>query len=269
MDRFVRRFVPSLARLSYNPIFKVVGNAVSAVPALLYPEFRNLPPNHMRVRIGTGSNVIFNQPFYLRIGTNFWLPWLASGYVTAKSDIVEIGCGCGRIAHYLRGDWFSGTYVGVDIDQEMLDWDASHFPRDKFSFIASPHTSATYVAGDGQRRSDLFSFPQDWKKDFVYSTSLYTHLLEPELRNYTSESFKVLRPGGTMYMSFFCLDSVGRDGRWTFQHRIGDAYVENMKYPEAAVAYTRQFMGDQCRSTGFSEVSINETPTQSTVTCRK
>jgi SAM-dependent methyltransferase len=268
VDRLIRVIIPSAAQLSYNPGFKLLGNAISAIPSLIYPEFRGLPPNHLRVRVGVGNKVIFNHVYHLEAGVLFWQRWLSSGYVTGTSDIVEIGCGCGRIAHHLRGDWFKGSYVGIDIDSELLEWCNSHFPSEKFNFMPSPHASATYAA-DGTEKGSLFAFPENWQKDFVYSTSLYTHLLEPELLNYTRESFKVLRHGGTMYMSFFCLDSVERGGRWTFSHRIGEAYVENMKYPEAAVAYTREYVESLCRSVGFSDVSVIESSGQSVLICRK
>jgi SAM-dependent methyltransferase len=182
---------------------------------------------------------------------------------------VEIGCGCGRIAHHLRGDWFTGSYVGIDIDQEMLDWDSAHFPRDKFTFMKSPHKSVTYSATKTDQQSGVFAFPDSWKKDFVFSTSLYTHLLEPELRNYTSESYKILRDGGTMYMTVFCIDSMDLGNRWTFKNRMGEAYVESTKYPEAAVGYTREYLENLCRATGFKEITISRERSQSALICRK
>ena len=72
-----------------------------------------------------------------------------------------------------------------------------------------------------------------------------------------------------MYMTFFCLDSVGLGDRWSFKHKIGNAYVEDLKYPEAAVAYSREFMENLGKSTGFSDVSVNTNQAQSTFVCRK
>ena len=112
MDRLIRPFIPTTAMLSYNPVFRVLGDVLSEIPSLLYPEFRGLPPNHLRVRVGVGNKLLFNQVYHLRVGAGFWLSWLSSCYVKANSDILEIGCGCGRIAHHLRGDWFAGSYVG-------------------------------------------------------------------------------------------------------------------------------------------------------------
>jgi SAM-dependent methyltransferase len=268
IERVARIFIPSTAKLSYNPLFRLLGDMISALPCVLYPEFRSLPPNHLRVRIGVGNKLLFNQAQYLEVGYSFWLQWLSRGYVTDRSDILEIGCGCGRIAHHLRGEWFTGTYIGVDIDQELLNWDSSNFPPNKFKFVSSSHTSATYSAGVAKEGSQ-FTFPDNWEKDFIYSTSLYTHLLERELINYTNESFRVLRRGGTMFMTFFCLDSVELGKRWTFQHKIGEAYVESMKYPEAAVAYSRKYIQEMCQSVGFSNVSVIESKGQSSLICTK
>jgi SAM-dependent methyltransferase len=246
----------------------VLGNAISELSSLFYPEFRGLPPNHLRVRVGVANKLLFNQNYHLQVGAGFWLSWLSSGFVRADSDILEIGCGCGRIAHHLRGDWFAGSYVGIDIDQEALRWNASHFPSPKFAFLPSPHASATYATHAADEGAAI-AFPEDWKKDFIYSTSLYTHLLTDELANYTRESFRVLRPNGTMYMTFFCLDSVELGNRWTFSHKIGEAFVENIKYPEAAVAYRREYIEKLCYSIGFSRVSVVEERGQSSLICRK
>jgi len=220
------------------------------------------------VRVGVVNSVLFNQVYHLQAGKDFWLSWLSSGYAKADSNILELGCGCGRVAHHLRGDWFTGRYTGVDIDREALEWNASHFPSPKFSFLPSPHVSATY-SSDSSDKGEPITFPDDWEMDFIYSTSLYTHLLEDEVVNYTRESYRVLRPNGTMYMTFFCLDSVELGDRWTFKHKIGEAFVENIKYPEAAVAYTREFLERLCYSVGFSSVSIIEGRGQSSLICRK
>jgi SAM-dependent methyltransferase len=268
IDRLMRAFIPTTTKLSYIPVFRVLGNVLSEIPSLFYPEFRGLPPNHLRVRVGVGNKLLFNQAYHLQVGAGFWLSWLSSRYVKADSDILEIGCGCGRIAHHLRGDWFTGSYVGIDIDQESLQWSAAHFPPERFKFLPSPHVSTTYKAHPADGGAPI-AFPQDWAKDFIYSTSLYTHLLEEEVVNYTRESFRALRPNGTMYMTFFCLDSVDLGKRWTFNHRIGEAFIQDIKYPEAAVAYTREFMERLCYSVGFSDVSVIEDHSQSSLICRK
>jgi len=74
-------------------------------------------------------------------------------------------------------------------------------------------------------------------------------------------------------MTFFCLDDLeGRglmEGRWTFSHPLGPARVENPRYPESAVAYTRPWMIEAARSAGFAEADVILPNYQSTIACRK
>jgi hypothetical protein len=57
-DRIYRRFVPSVAKLSYNPFVKAAGNAIAMMLALPFPELRDLPPNHPRIRVGAGNRIL-------------------------------------------------------------------------------------------------------------------------------------------------------------------------------------------------------------------
>ncbi len=265
----IRRLCPSNALLSYNSIFKVVGNSVSNILGTPFPQFRRLPPNHLRVRVGVGTQLLNNQARHLEIGSQFWLECFAKGYVTAEADIVEIGCGCGRIAMHLNADYFSGTYLGIDIDLEMIEYCRSHFPSPQFSFRLSPHTSSTYRATDCSWQEDnLFTIAPD-SKDFIYSTSLFTHLLEKEMAFYLQESFRALRYDGMIVMSFFCIEHVEIGSPWTFSHRIGNAYIDIETYPEAAIAYSKDYMIQLVRELGFRDICVSGRPVQSFLLARK
>ena len=267
--KLIRRLCPSNALLSYNPVFKVVGNAVSNILGAPFPEFRSLPPNHLRVRVGVGAQILNNQVHHLEIGSEFWLECFAKGYVTAEADIVEIGCGCGRIAMHLNEGYFSGTYLGIDIDPEMIEYCRSYFPSPRFSFRLSPHRSSTYRASERSRQeANLFTIAQPDSKDFIYSTSLFTHLLEEEMAFYLRESFRALRCNGIIVMSFFCIEHVEMGRPWTFSHR-GNAYIDIEKYPEAAIAYSKNYMIRLVRELGFRDICVSGRPVQSFVLARK
>jgi len=261
LARLARRIIPSTSLLSHNPLFKLIAD-MSDIPArLVWPEFRALPPNHLRIRVGVGNRFFSNQTYYLTHAESFWLYQVSTGAVGFTSTIVDIGCGCGRFAHHLR-DFrtndcrFDGRYIGIDIDQEMLDWCQTHFDSGRFEFIHSTHASKSYAQDGG---SSTYSIPlPDCTADFVFSTSLFTHLLEGELRNYLEESFRIMRLGARMSMSFFCLDypPPTYGGRHTFKHRIGNAAVESLAVPEAAVAYSEAFAVGVAREVGFSDVAV-------------
>jgi len=255
-DRFLRKFVPSVAKISYNPVLKFLLDACDIVPNLLIRDFRHLPPNHLRVRIGVSNNVIGNQPWYYTGALSFWLYCFSRGWVTMDSTIVDIGCGCGKFAYHFRdyefnGSRFSGKYIGIDIDPEPLAWCRNHFDSERFEFHLSSHASKVY-AGTGA--GEAYTLPiGSGTVNFVFSSSLFTHLLEPELVNYMAESHRVLAPGGIMAMNCFLMDypppTFG--GRHTFAHKMGNAFVESVRLPEAAVAFESKFLLDLADKVGF------------------
>jgi SAM-dependent methyltransferase len=250
----------------------MVGDAIASSLSLPFSELRRLPPNHLRIRIGVGNRILTNHVHFIEMGNGIWLDFLSNKYCTSTSNIVELGCGCGRIAWPLRGDWFRGTYVGVDIDAEMIDYCRGHFPHERFHFVLSPHMSKTYssreVPSSSAARSPL-AIAEAASKDFIFSISLYSHLLEDEFKEYLSQSENILKSGGLMYMTFFCIEHVSIGERWTFRHKIGNAYVENIDLPEAAVAYSESHVKKLVQDIGFENVRINPRRLQSVLVAQK
>jgi SAM-dependent methyltransferase len=236
-----------------------------------FREFRSLPPNRFRIRVGTGNRIFFNQSQYISYGYNTWLQ-LLSDYTTLSARIVDIGCGCGRAAYPMSSnDDFTGHYTGIDIDIDMISWCQKHFPREKFTFIHADVFSSVY---NPLGKKGLYKLPIDNDTtDLVFSQSLFTHLLESEIQNYVFESCRILQHGKLMVMGVFCIDDM-RDGsligdRWTFSNRIKNAFVENLQYPEAAVGYTRDFLLQVGCAAGFSECKVRPGNPQSLLICRK
>jgi SAM-dependent methyltransferase len=262
-DRIFRKLVPSVAKLSYNPVVKIAGNAIARMLARPFPDLRDLPPNHLCIRIGAGNRIFNSHVNFIQAGNELWLTFLSRKYCTSNSDVVELGCGCGRLARPLRNPpwspWFEGTYVGIDIDSEMIEYCRNNFPAERFQFILSSHKSKTYSRGNSCTESNTaldVSIAAPESKDFVYSLSLYSHLLEIEVVDYLNETYRILKGDGIMYMTFFCVEHLELGGRWTFKHRRGNAYVESPRYPEAAVAYHEAFMTEVITNCGFREITI-------------
>jgi len=173
------------------------------------PEFRDLPPNHLRIRIGVGNRIANNQTHFLVHARDFWMFVFTEGLAGSKSNILDIGSGCGRWAHWLRdynfrGRTFTGTYVGIDIDAEAIAWCEQHYDKERFRFHHSTHSSVSY---NQKGEASQYRVPEpDGTMDLVVSNSLLTHVLEAELENYLAESYRVLRSGGAIMHSHFNLD---------------------------------------------------------------
>ncbi|OBA92793.1 hypothetical protein A5662_20880 [Mycobacteriaceae bacterium 1482268.1] len=235
-----------------------------------------LPPLPLIVRTGVGNSIFFPQYRYLTSSTSLWMYFFAKRYADLTSTIVDIGSGTGRSAVGLRdldywGEGFRGHYLGFDVDPEQVEWCRAHFPPDKFSFKLVDMASDLYNATGSASRPRLDC--ANSCADLVFSQSLFTHLLEKDLRHYLAEGQRMLKPGGWMLMTFFCLDDLARlgliGGRWTFSHTVGPARVENPRYPEAAVAYTRSWMIEAAEAAGFAEADVILPNFQSTIACRK
>lgn len=275
LPKYLRRMLPSTARLSHNRILMWPLDLIDRIASLPFKEARGLPPNRMRIRVGVQNRILFNAFQFRYRAVGFWMRALAQGLVRLDSNVLDIGCGCGRHAIVLRdlrwgGTRFEGLYTGIDIDAEMVRWCQHHFPAKRFQFICADHHSTVY--NPGGRKNERYRVPlDDQSQDYVFSTSLFTHLLEEDLLNYIRESFRALKSGAVMEMTVFCLDSIGNrlGGRWTFNHRIGEARVENPKMPEAAVAYTKDYLLSRCRQVGFREAAMVGTSIQTILSCRK
>ena len=100
-------------------------------------------------------------------------------------DVVELGVGCGRYARHIRdlssyGTAYSGSYLGIDIDAEALEWCRRHFD-DRFEFVQSTHASSSYL--NDRASTEAFRIPRDDASvDFVFGISVFSHLLEDTLR---------------------------------------------------------------------------------------
>lgn len=265
-DRAIRKVFPSTSKLTFNPLFKAIVNAFDVVPRMIYSEFRDLPPNHLRVRIGVGNRILNNQVHFLVHARDFWMFVFTEKLADGGSTIVDIGSGCGRWAHWLRdynfrGRTFTGRYIGVDIDAEAIAWCEKHYDAERFRFHHSSHASVSYNQAGEQ--TSHYTIPEpDHTVDLVVSNSLLTHVLETELENYIKESYRVLKPGGAIMHSHFNLDypPATYGTRHTFRHTIGNAQVESTEQPEAAVAYRTDYLFKVCRAVGFKDCEIVHMP---------
>jgi SAM-dependent methyltransferase len=279
LDRLLRRLFPSTSKLTFNPLFRLAVNASDVLPRFVYPEFRRLPPNHLRIRVGVGNRIFNNQTHFLVHARDFWMFVFSEGIANMRSNVLDIGSGCGRWAHWLRdcnfrGRRYSGLYVGVDIDAEAIEWCRENYDAERFRFYHSSDASVSY--NQSGSTASTYRIPQpDNKFDLVFSNSLLTHLLETELENYLRETYRLLKAGGTMMHSHFNMEHLPATfgTRHTFKYQLGNARIESQAQPEAAVAYHTDFLFALCRQIGFSSHEIVHMPGgeqhQPILLCRK
>lgn len=272
----IRRFLPSMARLSHLRAVTAPLEALDGLVTAIYGDLRGLPPNRLRLRVGVENRILLNHVHHLMLPVPLWIDAFARGLVTLESTILDLGCGCGRYARVLRDhryfdSRFEGRYLGLDVDGEMIDWCRAHFPADRFTFERLEARSSLYNPG-GAEDPGLPRFPAgDDSVDFTLATSLFSHLLPREFRHYLGEVARVMKPGGCLHATAFCLEHIraAPRSRWTFRHRRDEAYLESERIPEAAVAYTESWLRETCAAAGLGAPELRPTPSQSLLRCRK
>lgn len=237
-DRFLRMIVPSIPVLARTPLAPVLDFADGFIKRS-HPEWANLPPASLRMRIGVGNRILRNHQYFFESGQAIVSELEGKSYLKPDSHVLELGCGCGRNAIALsRFLAQGGSYVGQDVDLQMIQWCQRELENQRIQFHHADLFSKVYNP-KGKPITD-YSFPADSDSiTLIISISVFSHLLDRDFVHYVRESSRVLSSGSHLHMTLFLLDYLkDRLGdRWTFSHKVGDCYVDSLKYPEAAVAY--------------------------------
>jgi SAM-dependent methyltransferase len=107
--------------------------------------------------------------------------------IATGRDVLDFGCGAGRIARWLAPDVIAagGRFLGSDLNPRLVAWCVANLPG--------------AYARNGPRP------PLDLPKgavDLVYAHSVLTHLTEATATAWLGELARVLRPGGLALLTF-------------------------------------------------------------------
>lgn len=159
--------------------------------------------------------------------------------VRAGSRVLEIGCGCGRVALGLVERVPGVRYVGADVDPVALAAAAGN-RRLRESDCRFQHIDVanTQYNPEGASSGTEFSFPfPDGSFDVVALVSVFTHMLRDEMSRYADQIARLLAPHGRCFLTVFLMDhgTVGRDLVFGFEH--DGCRIVQPSLPEKAVGY--------------------------------
>jgi SAM-dependent methyltransferase len=225
------------------------------------------PPHSLRSFVGGASNFAEAGDFFLREIQRMRL-------INQGDRILDIGCGCGRVASALAADAeireLDIRYTGMDVDRAGVEWCRRHITsRDpRFEFYHADCRNPSYnPKGSIDERS--YRFPHDGSSfNLILLTSVLTHILEDGLRNYVQEAARLLSPRGVIYATIFLYQSPEQlaagsglpEAAFTaiheaaFQNARGNYALNRDDHPANAVAYSEQFVRAVVKDAGLSVI---------------
>ena len=193
---------------------------------------------------------------FVKIGREFRRHFIELAQLRPEHRVLDVGCGIGRMAIPLT-EYLSpaGGYWGFDIVRKGIDW-CSERITPKFPNFRFQHSDVynKHYNPDGRVRACDYRFPFDNDFfDFIFLTSVFTHMMPADLENYLREIARVLKPGGKCLITFLLRneESAGliRAGKsdLDFVHEMDGCFTTKPADPEAAIAYDEaialQFFG--------------------------
>jgi SAM-dependent methyltransferase len=134
----------------------------------------------------------------------------------AHRRILDLGCGCGRIARWLLSTSRPEHYVGTDINAGMIEWCRANLAAAGFEYVHQD------VVNPGLNPSGSLSVasPPDGTYDLVLAVSFFTHVIEEQAEFYLDEVARVLAPDGTFFSTWFLFDKTGFPMMQDFQNAL-------------------------------------------------
>ena len=196
---------------------------------------------------------------FIKLGNAFFNYFKINGNITPDSNVLDIGSGIGRIAipftNYLSDE---AIYRGFDVVKSGVDWCNKNISKkhSNFKFKHVALKNELYNMETNEQAKD-FVFPyQNDEFDFVFLTSVFTHMLPNDIENYLKEISRVLRKDRLCILTVFILDNVSKrlmnSAEKNFKYKMENYSLMNEKVKTANVAYDKSYFFNLLKENKFS-----------------
>jgi SAM-dependent methyltransferase len=198
---------------------------------------------------------------YRDVGLEFRDLFVRYGGLKPEDRVLDVGCGTGRMAAPLTGYLAAnGEYEGFDIVKRGVEWSQKHItPRYPNFHFRHSDIKNNFYNPDGVYEACSYRFPyEDGSFDFVFLTSVFTHMFPAEMEKYLEEICRVLKTGGTSFITMFFLNEESQGliqkgfSTQMFVYELEGCVTTDLESPEIALAFKERYVRTLFTKLGLS-----------------
>jgi ubiquinone/menaquinone biosynthesis C-methylase UbiE len=239
MKNKIKQFIPVTIKRAALSVYIFFADTIDTV----LDRRDELTPPRQKIFVGGGD--------FKKIGKEFLGYFTKFCRLKPNERVLDVGCGIGRMAVPLTKFLNKkGSYEGFDIVAEGINWCTKKIsPRyPNFHFRSADIYNKRYNS-DGRYKAFEYKFPYKNRSfDFIFLTSVFTHMLYRDMENYLSEISRTLKKGGRCLITFFLLNKESlrliNRGKSTlaFKYKFDNFRTMDANIPEDAVCYDEKII---------------------------
>jgi SAM-dependent methyltransferase len=159
------------------------------------------------------------------------------------ADVLDFGCGVKFTQALLQDRRPIGSYFGLDVYTEMIEYLQNNVADPRFEYAVVPFQNEMYSPG-GQRMTADTTLPcGDRKFDLITLQSVFTHLDPQDFQNLLHILRRYCKPAGRLFFTCFV------------NNTLSDRFVDkDPQRPLFQATYREDFVREMVAKAGWDEV---------------